>query len=126
MMSEGDFLAHFRAPVAQSGGWMAFCPSHSDGAKRGNRSLHICSDGDKWLLKCFAGCTAHQIVTAAGLELKDLSSRNSQPPHSKSPASRKPLTFKQLKEWWTDAQPLQEPSRKPTYTRAASKSITRS
>ncbi|EQD40125.1 virulence-associated protein E, partial [mine drainage metagenome] len=48
--------------------WIAKCPSHDD--KR--PSLSVTEKDGKILLHCFAGCGAHEIVTAVGLELSDL------------------------------------------------------
>ncbi len=49
--------------------WVAVCPSHSDR----NPSLAIKrGDDGRVLLKCWAGCSAADVVEAAGLELRDL------------------------------------------------------
>ncbi len=49
--------------------WIARCPSHFDH----NPSLAIKrGDDGRVLLKCWAGCTALEVVEATGLELKDL------------------------------------------------------
>lgn len=49
--------------------WIAQCPSHGDR----NPSLAIMrGDDGRALLKCWAGCTALEVVEAAGLELRDL------------------------------------------------------
>ncbi|WP_434782827.1 CHC2 zinc finger domain-containing protein [Ferrovum myxofaciens] len=50
------------------GRWMAKCPSHDDNSP----SLSVTGNDGKILLYCFAGCGAHEIVTAVGLELSDL------------------------------------------------------
>ena len=58
--------------------WLALCPSHSDK----NPSLAITEKQDgRLLLKCWHGCGANEIVSAIGLELKDLfpPSRNFEP-----------------------------------------------
>jgi hypothetical protein len=49
--------------------WLACCPAHND--KSPSLALTETSDGTI-LLKCWAGCTAKDIVTAIGLELRDL------------------------------------------------------
>lgn len=49
--------------------WMARCPAHED--RSPSLAITETSDGVV-LLKCFAGCTAHQIVNAIGLEMRDL------------------------------------------------------
>lgn len=51
------------------GRWTARCPAHDD--RSPSLSIREASDGTV-LIKCFAGCGAVDVVTAAGLELKDL------------------------------------------------------
>jgi hypothetical protein len=51
------------------GRWTACCPSHSD--KTPSLSVRE-TDGGVILLHCFSGCTVHEIVDAAGLEITDL------------------------------------------------------
>jgi hypothetical protein len=49
--------------------WKACCPAHDDK----NPSLAISeTSGGVVLLKCWAGCTTQSIVSAIGLELRDL------------------------------------------------------
>ncbi len=51
------------------GQWVALCPGHPDKTP----SLRISEAGDgKLLLKCWAGCSAAEIVASVGLELRDL------------------------------------------------------
>ena len=54
---------------AGSSKWKACCPAHDD--KHPSLAITETSDGTV-LLKCWAGCTAQQIVSAIGLELRDL------------------------------------------------------
>jgi RepB DNA-primase from phage plasmid len=50
-------------------GWRAHCPAHDDQ----NPSLSIDqNDGGDCLLRCFAGCSAENIVVAIGLDQRDL------------------------------------------------------
>ena len=49
-------------------GYQALCPSHDDK----KQSLSIKESNGKILLKCFAGCDTQTIVSALGIELKDL------------------------------------------------------
>ena len=57
---------------SNNGRWRAKCPSHSSDASR-KRTLSVgAADSGAVLLNCFAGCSAEQIVSAVGLELKDL------------------------------------------------------
>lgn len=51
-----------------SNGWLALCPSHDDT----KQSLSIKDADGKVLIKCFAGCDTQNIVSALGLEMKDL------------------------------------------------------
>jgi hypothetical protein len=56
--------------VKRSGdGWTARCPAHED--KVASLSVGV-GDDDRVLLHCFAGCSAEDIVSAIGFELKDL------------------------------------------------------
>ena len=50
------------------GRWVACCPAHEDKSP----SLAIREDGDRLLLKCFAGCDIEQIVDSVGLQVTDL------------------------------------------------------
>jgi AAA domain/Toprim-like len=51
-----------------AGPWKARCPSHDDP----KNSLSIADQPDKILIRCFAGCSSEQIVTALQLRLADL------------------------------------------------------
>ncbi|MXS82137.1 hypothetical protein [Nitrosomonas oligotropha] len=58
-----------------NGGMLAFCPSHDD---RKGRSLAIGTGRQgQILLKCFAGCSIHEITAAIDLNPADLFSRES-------------------------------------------------
>jgi len=48
--------------------WKALCPAHVDKIP----SLSISEDENKILLKCHAGCTTEQVVTAMGMSMSDL------------------------------------------------------
>ncbi len=54
---------------AGSNKWKACCPAHDD--KHPSLAITETADGTV-LLKCWTGCTAQQIVSAIGLELRDL------------------------------------------------------
>jgi hypothetical protein len=56
--------------------WKACCPAHND--KNPSLAISETSDGTV-LLKCWAGCTAQNIVSAIGLELRDLFPGSKQP-----------------------------------------------
>lgn len=49
--------------------WTACCPAHDDA--RPSLSLKLQPDG-RILLHCFAGCSAHEVVSAAGMDLAEL------------------------------------------------------
>ncbi|MGI0034334.1 MAG: VapE domain-containing protein [Nitrososphaera sp.] len=51
--------------------WIALCPAHEDK----NPSLSIELNSEKWLIHCFAGCGAAEVLDAAGLSLGDLFDR---------------------------------------------------
>lgn len=52
-----------------SGRWNARCPAHDD--KGPSLSIRELDDG-RILVHCFAGCAAHEVVMAIGLEITDL------------------------------------------------------
>ena len=53
-----------------NGGMLAFCPSHDD---RKGRSLAVSIGREgQVLMRCFAGCSIHEITQAIGLNLSDL------------------------------------------------------
>lgn len=49
--------------------WQSRCPAHDD--KGPSLSIRELDDG-RVLVHCFAGCSVHEIVKAAGVELSDL------------------------------------------------------
>lgn len=49
--------------------WMAKCCAHED--RSPSLAIKSCPDG-RILIKCFAGCSADEVVSAIGMELKDL------------------------------------------------------
>jgi hypothetical protein len=51
------------------GRWLARCPAHDD--KRPSLSVRELDDG-RVLVKCWAQCTAQEVVAAAGLKMEDL------------------------------------------------------
>ncbi|HDS0929332.1 TPA: virulence-associated protein E [Pseudomonas putida] len=67
-----------------TGRWKACCPAHND--KHPSLAITETSDGVV-LLKCWAGCTTKEIVTAIGLELRDLFPGDEQPRRSPSRAA---------------------------------------
>lgn len=68
-MDIGKFLSVFENVKQEGNGqYKAKCPSHDDK----KASLSITEAEGKILLNCFAGCKSKEIVTAVGLEMKDL------------------------------------------------------
>jgi len=65
----GDLLNKLEKVRGSKGRWTACCPAHVDRSP----SLAITeTDDGRILLKCFAGCSAHQVVEAVGMDLTDL------------------------------------------------------
>lgn len=68
-MNINDFLSHLKGVKRTKDGWSALCPAHNDK----NPSLSItCGSDNKILIKCFAGCSAKEIVESIGLAMQDL------------------------------------------------------
>ena len=68
-MSVKNILAKLSGVKETKSGWSARCPAHEDGTA----SLSIAEGRDgRVLLKCHAGCDHKKIVSALGLEEKDL------------------------------------------------------
>jgi putative DNA primase/helicase len=64
-----EFLSRLKSVSKNSRGWIACCPAHDDQLP----SLSVAEgDDNRILLKCHAGCSVSQIVSAMGLELSDL------------------------------------------------------
>ena len=69
-MSIGELLSRLdKVKHTGQGRWVARCPAHND--RTPSLSLRELDDG-RVLLRCFAECSAHEIVTSVGLELTDL------------------------------------------------------
>ena len=68
-MTAADFITRLPSARKSGGGWTAKCPAHED--RRASLSIREAANGNV-LVKCFAGCTADEIVAALGLELGDL------------------------------------------------------
>jgi hypothetical protein len=69
-----------------NGTWIARCPAHAD--KGPSLSIRETDEG-KTLLHCFAGCSAHEVVAAVGLEITDLfPARPADPAHIGRPERR--------------------------------------
>lgn len=65
----GNLLNRLEKVKGKKGRWTACCPAHGDRSP----SLAVTQlDDGRILLKCFAGCSAYEIVTAVGMDIKDL------------------------------------------------------
>jgi len=95
-MKSPQFLLSRLSTVRSRGAdrWSAKCPAHDDRSP----SLAIRYVGGRTLLKCFAGCTAAEIVAALDLTLADLYDKSR---HSKvNPAAdRRRLAAQGLEKW---------------------------
>jgi len=69
------------------GQYIAACPSHND--KNPSLAIRHTDDGTI-LIKCFAGCSAYEVVSATGLSLTDLFPKEST--HSKPTRTPFPAT----------------------------------
>jgi hypothetical protein len=58
-----------RVKQTGSGRWLARCPAHQD--KSPSLSIRALDDG-RWLINCFAGCEAGDVLSAIGLTMSDL------------------------------------------------------
>jgi hypothetical protein len=63
-----EFLQHLEGVKANGRGHVALCPAHDDHEP----SLSVTNGDGRILLKCFAGCTAEQVMGALGLAMADL------------------------------------------------------
>ena len=65
----GNLLNRLEKVKGTKGRWTACCPAHADRSP----SLAITHlDDGRILLKCFAGCSANEIVSAVGMDIGDL------------------------------------------------------
>ena len=65
----GNLLNRLEKVKGRKGRWTACCPSHGDRSP----SLAITQlDDGRILLKCFAGCSAYEIVSSVGMDMQDL------------------------------------------------------
>jgi len=63
-----DILARLKSVKKNGAGYQAVCPAHDDNKP----SLTVSEKDGKILLHCHAGCTTEKILSAVGLEMKDL------------------------------------------------------
>lgn len=64
-----DLLSRLEKVKGRNGRFNACCPAHPD--KSPSLAIRELDDG-RILLKCFAGCSAQEIVSAIGMDLTDL------------------------------------------------------
>ena len=64
-----QLLSRLDRVKGKNGAWTASCPAHKD--KSPSLAIRQTPDGTV-LLKCFAGCTASEVVNAVGMDLVDL------------------------------------------------------
>ena len=65
----GNLLNRLEKVKGRKGRWTACCPAHGDRSP----SLAITQlDDGRILLKCFAGCSAYEIVSSVGMDMQDL------------------------------------------------------
>src|SRR5215469_16820431 len=67
-MKVEDFLLRLQGVRRHRSGWMSLCPAHADK----NPSLSIRQVDGKILIHCHAGCSTQAILTALGIEARDL------------------------------------------------------
>ena len=75
-MQVREFLSYLNGVKKNGSGWTALCPAHDDK----KQSLSIDEKDGRILLHCFAGCTTEAIVSALGLEMRDLFTDKPQSP----------------------------------------------
>ncbi len=65
----GNLLNRLEKVKGIKGRWTACCPAHGD--KSPSLAIRQLDDG-RILLKCFAGCSAYEVVSAVGMDMQDL------------------------------------------------------
>jgi len=69
-VSVDNILSKLEKPRSSGAGrWMARCPAHGD--RSASLSVREFDTGVIGL-KCFAGCTVEEVITALGLRMEDL------------------------------------------------------
>ena len=83
----GNLLNRLEKVKGTKGRWTACCPAHADRSP----SLAITHlDDGRILLKCFAGCSAQEIVTSVGMDLGDLFPKENKLGYTSDTQSQKP------------------------------------
>lgn len=65
----GNLLNRLEKVKGSKGRWTACCPAHGD--KSPSLAITQLDDG-RILLKCFAGCSAFEVVGSLGMDMQDL------------------------------------------------------
>jgi len=85
----GNFLNKLEKVQGKKGHWVACCPAHQD--KNPSLAIRETDDG-RILLKCFAGCSAYEVVSAVGMDLTDLFPKDqSFTPHNGNKPVKRPF-----------------------------------
>ena len=85
----GNFLNKLDKVQGKRGHWIACCPAHED--KRPSLAITETDDG-RILLKCFAGCSAYEVVSSVGMDLTDLFPKDqSFTPHNGNKPVKRPF-----------------------------------
>lgn len=101
MSAVTKLLAKFATVKKTSSGWSARCPAHEDG----QASLSIAEGNDgRVLLKCHAGCDYKRIVSALGVEERDLFDADATP----ATATKKSTPSKSTSKAFTTADAAQK------------------
>lgn len=88
-MKYDDFINRFEKKRKTGQGFLTRCPAHDDSDKTPSLSISPARDGGV-LVKCFAGCTAPEIVGSLGLTMKDLFSKEQPVKFTPPPAKEIP------------------------------------
>lgn len=65
------FLSRLENVKYRNGGYKCRCPAHDDKSKD-SLSVGIGQDGQRLILKCWAGCASLDVISAIGLDWSDL------------------------------------------------------
>lgn len=91
-----QFVSHFKKPHRTPRGWQVLCPAHDDD----NASLSIGTGSDnKIIIKCHAGCTTDEILSAIGLTISDLFQDEKKPSKIYTGTERKETEYKYYDEY---------------------------
>lgn len=92
------FLSHLDGVHKSGDGFRVRCPAHG-GKNTGTLSVGETDEG-KILIKCWAGCSAHEVLSAIGLEMTDLFPERLT--HHSTPEQRRKWKQDALHRDWTE------------------------